>query len=292
MPYSAAVDLVAGLGTSHIVPDVLTRQHEPASHVEVVHQWRQHIRDGLVLPVEDLSSPRDDYIRWYRDITRVYISSPACCDTRTIGYQPTGVLEGPPSSPTQYASLSKKVQTIICRCMVSIGSTLGRTPSQHDIQQTFLVHPSRRRPREPGIRRLSGGGACRGRAPAPPHSGGRGHADPGHGGKREMEDLEDRDMEMSSLMFPVTRSTAQTWMFNLIVTHGGLVRKILKHQGMDPNFWRVRMIMRVPSFYAKYRMFNFTLYSMNNDDEMRYLWTIRPNTSKEGIRILIKFEPI
>ncbi|KAI5675609.1 hypothetical protein M9H77_06559 [Catharanthus roseus] len=42
----------------------------------------------------------------------------------------------------------KKVQTIIQCCMVSIGGTLGCTPSQHDIQQTFPVQPLRRRPRE------------------------------------------------------------------------------------------------------------------------------------------------
>ncbi|KAI5659387.1 hypothetical protein M9H77_28180 [Catharanthus roseus] len=42
----------------------------------------------------------------------------------------------------------KKVQTIIRQCMVSIGGTLGRTPSQHDIQATFLVQPSRCHPRE------------------------------------------------------------------------------------------------------------------------------------------------
>ncbi|KAI5669424.1 hypothetical protein M9H77_19277 [Catharanthus roseus] len=42
----------------------------------------------------------------------------------------------------------KKVQTIIRWCMVSIGGTLGCTPSQHDIQATFPVQPSRRRPRE------------------------------------------------------------------------------------------------------------------------------------------------
>ncbi|KAI5658927.1 hypothetical protein M9H77_27720 [Catharanthus roseus] len=126
-------------------------------------QWRQHIRDGLVLPIEDLSSPRDDYIRWYWDITRVYIRNPTLRDTRTIGYQPTGVnrrmmevddmatgvLEGPQSSPTQYASFVKRVQTIIRRCMVSIGGTLGCTTSQHDIQQTFPMQPSHRRPREP-----------------------------------------------------------------------------------------------------------------------------------------------
>ncbi|KAI5668449.1 hypothetical protein M9H77_18302 [Catharanthus roseus] len=71
-----------------------------------------------------------------------------------------------------------------------------------------------------------------------------------------------------------------------MVRHGELVRKILKHQGMDPNLWIFRMTMRVPSFYAEYQMFNFTLYSMNNDDEMRYLWTIRPSIAKEGIHMV------
>ncbi|KAI5658944.1 hypothetical protein M9H77_27737 [Catharanthus roseus] len=58
------------------------------------------------------------------------------------------MLQEPPLSPSQMAAVMKKVQTIIRRCMVSIGSTLGCTPSQHDIQATFSVQPSRRRPRE------------------------------------------------------------------------------------------------------------------------------------------------
>ncbi|KAI5647866.1 hypothetical protein M9H77_33871 [Catharanthus roseus] len=89
-----------------------------------------------------------------------------------------------------------------------------------------------------------------------------------------------------------TGAQIKTWTFTRIVTHNELVRKILKHRGMDPNPWRVQMTMRVPSFYEEYQMFNFTLYSMNNDDEMHYLWTIRPNISKEGIHILVEFEPI
>ncbi|KAI5661834.1 hypothetical protein M9H77_21157 [Catharanthus roseus] len=68
-----------------------------------------------------------------------------------------------------------------------------------------------------------------------------------------------------------------------MVTHDELVRKILKHRGMDTNLWRVQMTMWVPSFYEEYQMFKFILYNMNNDDEMRYLWTIRPDKSKEGI---------
>ncbi|KAI5649083.1 hypothetical protein M9H77_35088 [Catharanthus roseus] len=52
------------------------------------------------------------------------------------------------------------------------------------------------------------------------------------------------------------------------------------------------MTMRVPSYYEVHRMFYFNLYSMNNDEEMRYLWTIPPHLEKEGIHILVKFEHI
>ncbi|KAI5658574.1 hypothetical protein M9H77_27367 [Catharanthus roseus] len=61
---------------------------------------------------------------------------------------------------------------------------------------------------------------------------------------------------------------------------------------MDPNLWWIRMTMRVPSFYEEYQIFNFTLYSMNNNDEMCYLWTIRPDISKEGIHVLVEFESL
>ncbi|KAI5663031.1 hypothetical protein M9H77_22354 [Catharanthus roseus] len=116
-----------------------------------------------MLPIEELSNPRDDYISWYRDITRVYIGNPANHDTCTVGYYParvyrrmmevddmaSGVIQGPTSSLSQIASFAKKVQTIIRRCIVYISGTLGCTPSQHDILQTFPVQPSCRRPREP-----------------------------------------------------------------------------------------------------------------------------------------------
>ncbi|KAI5677024.1 hypothetical protein M9H77_07974 [Catharanthus roseus] len=65
----------------------------------------------------------------------------------------TRVLEGPPPSLTQHASVMRRVQTIICRCMISIGGTLGCTPSQHYIQRTFIVQPLRRRPWEPVLER-------------------------------------------------------------------------------------------------------------------------------------------
>ncbi|KAI5648516.1 hypothetical protein M9H77_34521 [Catharanthus roseus] len=104
----------------------------------------QHIRDGTMLPVEDLSNRRDDYIRWYQDITRVYIGNSANHDTCTVRYQPARVnrrmmtfmlqkvddmaiwvIKGPPSSPTQITSFAKKVKTIIRRCMVSIGADIS-----------------------------------------------------------------------------------------------------------------------------------------------------------------------
>ncbi|KAI5649576.1 hypothetical protein M9H77_35581 [Catharanthus roseus] len=52
------------------------------------------------------------------------------------------------------------------------------------------------------------------------------------------------------------------------------------------------MTMRVPSYYEVHRIFYFNLYSMNNDEEMRYLWTIPPHLVKEGIHILVEFEHI
>ncbi|KAI5680686.1 hypothetical protein M9H77_01913 [Catharanthus roseus] len=44
------------------------------------------------------------------------------------------------------------------------------------------------------------------------------------------------------------------------------------------------MTMRVSSFYEEHHMFYFTLYSMNNDNKISYLWTIAPNLAKEGIQ--------
>ncbi|KAI5665117.1 hypothetical protein M9H77_24440 [Catharanthus roseus] len=61
---------------------------------------------------------------------------------------------------------------------------------------------------------------------------------------------------------------------------------------MDPNLWNVRITMRVPSYYEVHRMFYFNLYSMNNDEEICYLWTIPPHLAKEEIHILVKFEHI
>ncbi|KAI5659641.1 hypothetical protein M9H77_28434 [Catharanthus roseus] len=119
-------------------------------------QWRLHVRDGPALAVEVLSYPNDEYIRWYRGITRVYNGNPANCDTYSVGYQSAAVdrrmmeiddmalvvIQEPPSSPSQMAVFAKKVQTI--------------------------------------IRRQPGSGAGGGRPPVPPFPGRYRHADPRH----------------------------------------------------------------------------------------------------------------
>ncbi|KAI5649488.1 hypothetical protein M9H77_35493 [Catharanthus roseus] len=61
--------------------------------------------------------------------------------------------------------------------MISIGGTLGCTPSQHDTQQTFPVQLSRHHPWE----HIPDQGAPRGgRPPIPLFPCRHGHADPGH----------------------------------------------------------------------------------------------------------------
>lgn len=52
------------------------------------------------------------------------------------------------------------------------------------------------------------------------------------------------------------------------------------------------MTMTIPSFYKQYKMFTFTLYSMNNDAEISPLWTIPPYISKGGIHVVVEFEPL
>ncbi|KAI5661921.1 hypothetical protein M9H77_21244 [Catharanthus roseus] len=75
--------------------------------------------------------------------------------------------------------------------MVSIGSTLGCTPSQHDIQQTFPEQPLRRRPWEHvrnrgargvkrGAHRQPGRGVGGGRPPIPLFLGRPRQEEPGH----------------------------------------------------------------------------------------------------------------
>ncbi|KAI5671940.1 hypothetical protein M9H77_12304 [Catharanthus roseus] len=126
-----------------------------ASHVEAWYQWRLRVRDGHTIAAEVLSYPSDEYIRWYRGMTRVYIGNLANRDTRLHGYQP--------------ASVDRRMM--------------------HDIQQTFLVQSSRRRPREHvpdrsarvvkrGASRQPGRGADGGRPPVPPFPYRHEHVDP------------------------------------------------------------------------------------------------------------------
>ncbi|KAI5658778.1 hypothetical protein M9H77_27571 [Catharanthus roseus] len=93
-----------------------------AIHIDTWNQWRVRVRDGPAIVVEALSYPRDEYIKWYRGITQVYIGNPANRDTRAHGYQPAGVdrrmmtsmlqevddgasvaIREPPSSPSEMA---------------------------------------------------------------------------------------------------------------------------------------------------------------------------------------------
>ncbi|KAI5655342.1 hypothetical protein M9H77_32529 [Catharanthus roseus] len=91
--------------------------------------WRVCVRDGPTAAVEALLYPSDEYIRWYKGITWVYIGNLANRDTRAHGYQPAGMdkrmmevddmasvaIREPSSSPSQMAAVMKKVQTIIRR---------------------------------------------------------------------------------------------------------------------------------------------------------------------------------
>ncbi|KAI5681868.1 hypothetical protein M9H77_03096 [Catharanthus roseus] len=113
--------------------------------------------------------------------------------------------------------------------MVSIGGTLGCTPSQHDIQQTFLVQPLHIPPQEPvpdwgarglkrGNRRLPGHGARDGCPPVPPFPGRHRHADPGHevergegsrGGRPPVDPFESLDLDRPSFSLGLIASPSR-----------------------------------------------------------------------------------
>ncbi|KAI5677603.1 hypothetical protein M9H77_08553 [Catharanthus roseus] len=88
-----------------------------AIDIDTWNQWRVRVRDGPAVAVEALLYPNDEYIMYHHGFTSL-------------------------------AGVHRRMMTIIQWCMVSIGGTLGCTPSQHDIQATFPVQPSRRRPQE------------------------------------------------------------------------------------------------------------------------------------------------
>ncbi|KAI5661907.1 hypothetical protein M9H77_21230 [Catharanthus roseus] len=128
--WRAEVSLICYEIVEYHYPGHVMRQFAQAQMVP------NRVRDGPTVEyVDALSYPSDEYIRWYKGITRVYIGNPANRDTRAYGYQPPSVdrrmmevddmasvaIREPPSSPSQIAAVMKKVQTIIRRCMVSIG---------------------------------------------------------------------------------------------------------------------------------------------------------------------------
>ncbi|KAI5662175.1 hypothetical protein M9H77_21498 [Catharanthus roseus] len=134
-----------------IVTDVLSRQHKHISSLIWSGDWEtcytdlQCRRFGRNLFQCYSAAPR----RLVKIIdgtgVSLYIGNPANRDTRAHGYQPAGVDRQIITSMLQEVD---DMQTIIRRCMVFIGGTLGCTPSQHDIQTTFPVQPSCRHPRE------------------------------------------------------------------------------------------------------------------------------------------------
>ncbi|KAI5671689.1 hypothetical protein M9H77_12053 [Catharanthus roseus] len=129
-----------------------------AIHVDAWNQSRVCVRDGPVVAVEALSYPSDEYIRWYRGITRAYIGNLANRDTRAHSYQPAGV--------------DRRMMTSMLQ------------------EATFPVQPSRRHPREHvpdrgargvkrGARRHPSRRAGVGRPLVPPAPQRQEHVDPG-----------------------------------------------------------------------------------------------------------------
>ncbi|KAI5677801.1 hypothetical protein M9H77_08751 [Catharanthus roseus] len=131
------------------------------------------IWDDPVLAVDVLLYPRDEYIIWYRDITRVYIGNPANRDTHTVGCQPAGV-----DRRMMFCKESADYHS-------EVHGIYWRNVGLHSISARNSTDISNRGGREVkrGTRRLPGGRACGGR-PLVPSDFGRGHADLGR--RREM----------------------------------------------------------------------------------------------------------
>ncbi|KAI5667483.1 hypothetical protein M9H77_17336 [Catharanthus roseus] len=143
--------------------------------------------------LRDLSSLRNEYIRLYRDITRVYIGNPANRDTRTVRYQNAGVdrrmmtfmlQEFCKESADYHSELHGfywryiGLHSISARYSADISSTAIASLSHEPVPDRGARGIKR------GARRLPDGGAHGGRAPAPPYMGRRGHADPKHAEER------------------------------------------------------------------------------------------------------------
>ncbi|KAI5677283.1 hypothetical protein M9H77_08233 [Catharanthus roseus] len=150
--------------------------------------WRVRVRNGPAVAAEVLLYPSDEYIKWYRGITRIYIGNPANHDTRAHGYQPAGVdrwmmmmvddiasvaIREPPLSPSQMAAVMKKVQTIIRRCM----ATFPVQPSRHRLREHVPDRGARGVKR--GARGHPGCGTGAGCPLVPPAPQRQEHVDPG-----------------------------------------------------------------------------------------------------------------
>ncbi|KAI5664910.1 hypothetical protein M9H77_24233 [Catharanthus roseus] len=126
-----------------------------AIHLDAWYQWRLRVKDGLAVAAEALSYPSDEYIRWYRGITRVYIVNPANRDTCGHGYQPAGM-----------------DRRMMVTAFISFTDGRGYEESTDDYQEVYGHH--RRARRYPG---RGAGGGC---PPVPPAPERHEHVDPDH----------------------------------------------------------------------------------------------------------------
>ncbi|KAI5673403.1 hypothetical protein M9H77_13767 [Catharanthus roseus] len=136
-----------------------------------------------------LSYPSDEYIRWYRGITQVYIGSPANRDTHSHRYQPASVdtrmmevddmasvvIREPPSSPSQMV-----VRTLACTPSSPSGVLWDALLRSTISSRRSLCSRRVAVPESKGARRHLGRGAGGGRPPVPPAPERHEHVDPGH----------------------------------------------------------------------------------------------------------------
>lgn len=74
-----------------------------------------------------------------------------------------------------------------------------------------------------------------------------------------------------------------TWALPQKVSYKEFVRKIFSLRQMDPNEWKLQMIIRWPHYKQEYNIVYCTLFGMNNDAEMSKLWNwnIEPKLAKK-----------
>ncbi|KAI5650461.1 hypothetical protein M9H77_36466 [Catharanthus roseus] len=181
-----------------IVPDVLTRQHEhrligvqlSLTHFSGCKVKKEPLEAWILREFTDSKTDDDLILRahgfiflllgvriaayhnrglvqsdlWWAEVPLIYYEIMEYQHPgREVDDMATGVIQGPPSSPTKITSFAKKVQTIIHKCM--------QLRRRH--QEPVLDHGARGVKRD--TRRLPGGGAHGDRTPSPPHPGRRGH---------------------------------------------------------------------------------------------------------------------